>query len=371
MKRASHLLLASILVFLTVAGCKPDGGNSQDTEKREQTDSLAAEVHLQHVPDTITLAAKYAVLMDMNTGDILYGKNMDARTSPASLTKMMTCILAVEHGDMTEQMTLGDTCLKNSYYFENEQTWTLRRALQEMMMLSDNGTAYMIANHFSSPDTSFIDMMNIKAKQIGLKNTHFMNPVGFYDPEHYTSARDMANLARYCMKDNWFRIIVATKYDNIRIEKKNSFIDTCKNTNDLLHDYEGCIGIKTGYIQKAGYCIVVAASRGDRTLIAVVMQTPDRETRNADARRLLDEGFKLQELKPGEKLPDAKNVVTPIDTTDSTKSPEPPQEKPEVVAPVAKSEKEDSIDLGKTLVKSKVPRKNRYHRHRYHRRHRR
>lgn len=307
--------------------------------------------------------------MDMNTGDILYGKNMDARTSPASLTKMMTCILAVEHGDMTEQMTLGDTCLKNSYYFENEQTWTLRRALQEMMMLSDNGTAYMIANHFSSPDTSFIDMMNIKAKQIGLKNTHFMNPVGLYDPEHYTSARDMANLARYCMKDNWFRIIVATKYDNIRIEKKNSFIDTCKNTNDLLHDYEGCIGIKTGYIQKAGYCLVAAASRGDREFIAVIMDTPDRETRNADARRLLDEGFRLQALKPGEKLPDAKGIVTPLDTTDASAEPAPVEkkEKLEIVAPPVEPEKKDTATKAETPVRSKMARSYRHRHHRHHR----
>ena len=365
MYRTFHITLTLFLVLLALTGCKPD----VVTEKAGQTDSVAKEVHLQHVPDTITLTAQYAVLMDMKTGDILYGKNMDARTSPASLTKMMTCILAVERGDMTEKVTLKDTCLKNSYYFENEQTWTLRRALQEMMMLSDNGTAYMIANHFSLPDTSFIDMMNIKASQIGLKNTLFMNPVGFFDTEHYTTARDMALLARYCMQDNWFRIIVATKYDDIRIEKKNPFIDTCRNTNDLLHDYPGCIGIKTGHIQKAGFCLAVAAARGDRELIAVVMKTPDRESRNADARRLLDEGFKLQPLKPGEKLPDAKGIVTPLDTTDAPAEPARTEkkEKQEEVTPPAEPEKKDTATKAETPVRTKVARSRHHHHHRHHR----
>ena len=352
-------------------------GCNQSTKKNG---AFIEEVHLQHVPDTITLSADYAILMDMNTGDILYGKNMDARTSTASLTKMMTCILAIEKGDMTEKVTLTDTCLKHSFYFEKDKTWTLRQALQEMMMISDNGTAYTVANHLSSPDTSFIDLMNLKARELGLKDTHFMNPVGFYDSAHYSTARDMAKLACYCMKDSLFRTIVATKYDSMKLGKKTPFIDTCKNTNDLLHDYDGCIGIKTGHIEKAGFCIAVAATRGNRSLIAIVMNAPDRETRNADARRLLDEGFKLQTLKPGEILPDAKGVVTPIDTVDSSTKPAPSKEKkekkekekekPKATTEIDNSEDSDITDSAEKSVQSKDSKRSRHHRHHHHHHHR-
>ncbi len=243
------------------------------------------------------LVAESALLIDMSTGTVLLEKNADAKMYPASMTKMMTCILALENLDLSEYITANGADLNGItgdkiglYAGEEINTGTL---ISAMMVISGNDAAVVLATKAAGTVEAFADMMNAKAAEIGLENTHFVNPNGLHDENQYTTAKDMAKLATYCMQNEVFARIVARTEFTIPVTNKTSE-RYFKTTNALLADgnykYEGCIGIKTGSTAAAGECLTAAATRGDTTLLSVVMKS-EGDARFTDTIALFDWGF--------------------------------------------------------------------------------
>lgn len=242
------------------------------------------------------IKADAAIVIDEATGQVLYEKNADKREYPASMTKIMTCILALEKSSPDQLVTVS------RYAADVECTrlypgYTLRMAdiLQQMMMISDNGAATAVGEAVGGDEATFAAMMNEKAQAIGAVNTHFVNMNGMPDANHYSTARDMAKIAAYAMHNDAFRQIVGTKAKNIYYIAPQGHKTYCRNTNELLESYPGCTGIKTGWTSAARGCLSAAAKRGDKELIAVVMHSDDDETRFSEAAALLDYGFEQEE----------------------------------------------------------------------------
>lgn len=237
------------------------------------------------------ISADAAIVMDAKSGKVLYEKNGNKREYPASMTKMMTCILALEKGDPYHMVTISNHAanVESTALYGGE--WIRLGDLTcQMMLISDNGAATAIAEAIGGNVNHFADMMNAKAKSIGCADTHFVNANGMPDENHYSTAQDMAKIAQYGLKNKKFRDIVSTKAKQIHYERpvKNLY---CENTNELLYQYPGCIGIKTGYTRAARGCLAAAATRDNQTLIVVVMHSNDFDTRFAEAAALLDYGF--------------------------------------------------------------------------------
>ena len=213
-----------------------------------------------------SLTADAWMLIDDATGFIISQKNARGRHFIASLTKVMTCQLALEHGCMDDTIVITD----DVYVARNSRTklgdsYLMGNLVDEMMLTSDNDAAYALAKHIAGDTLRFCEMMNAKANYLGMSNTNFANPNGMPNSQNYSTAFDMMRLSRYCMHDSTFAQIVGTA------EKDIPLIDgrhlPCQNTNMLLTTYEGCIGVKTGYTRQAGNCLISAAHRDGTTLL--------------------------------------------------------------------------------------------------------
>ena len=249
-----------------------------------------------------TLSAESAILVESSTGRVIYEKNADFPRPPASMTKMLTSILCIEWLSPEAPIKFSSTA---AYTEDSTFLWTPGDELtaadlnKAMMLVSDNGGAVAIAQAIGGSIATFSEMMNVKALEIGCENSHFANPNGLPNSDHYSTARDMAKIAIYCMRNPEFREIVATKKFTFHwqnVDKK----DEAENTNELLYDdkfpYDGANGIKTGWTRAAGGCLAASAKRGNTELIAIIMHSRDVDTRFDDARKLLDYGFEAVKM---------------------------------------------------------------------------
>lgn len=239
-----------------------------------------------------SMTADAAILINAKTGEVLYEKNGDKREYPASMTKMMTCILSVESGksDLAVTITPFAADVESTRVRPGEQV-RLRDLTRQMMLISDNGAALAIAETLGGSEEKFARMMNTKAREIGAFHTNFVNPNGMPDANHYSTAHDIALIAAYGLRNPEFRKIVGTKASTIYYLQPTGYKTYCENTNALLYDYPGCTGLKTGWTRAAKGCLAASAVRGDTELIAVVMHSDDEETRALEAAALLDYGF--------------------------------------------------------------------------------
>lgn len=236
------------------------------------------------------VSASAAVLMNAQDNSIIFQKNADQRLPMASTTKIMTCITALENGDPDQVVSVADEAIGvegSSLYLCKGDTATLRDLLYAVMLRSANDAASAVAYHISGSIDEFARLMNGKAAELGLVNTHFTNPHGLHDAQHYTSASDLAALTSYAMKNSEFaRMVSATEY-TVSLNGGE-----CKkpvaNHNRLLRTYEGAVGVKTGFTKTSGRCLVSCAQRDGVRLIAVTLNAPDDW---ADHRAMLDLGF--------------------------------------------------------------------------------
>lgn len=241
------------------------------------------------------LEAEGALLIDMTTGEILYEKNSHEKFYPASTTKMLTCILALENLDTAEETVVTKAELKgitgDKLNLLPDEKLGIGVMTTAMMVISANDVAVVLANRMAGSVKEFAKMMNAKAAEIGCTESNFVNPHGLHDKKHYTTCSDLAKIAMYCMQNEVFRRIVARADYTIAPTNKTPY-RYLDNTNKLLNEdyYEGCIGIKTGQTTPAGGCLVAAATRGDTTLLSVVMKS-SADGRFTDTRALLDWGF--------------------------------------------------------------------------------
>ncbi|AIF54290.1 D-alanyl-D-alanine carboxypeptidase family protein [Pelosinus sp. UFO1] len=234
--------------------------------------------------------AEAAILMVADTKEILFDKNSKGIMYPASTTKIMTLITALEKGNPNSVVTVSPkaaACEESRLELNAGDKLTLNEAMTGMMLVSGNDAAEAIAENVGGSIPKFVYMMNQMADKIGVENTHFTNPHGLPDPiNHYTTAYDLALITAYGMKIPSFEKIVSTPTYEVKFLNRDSIYAT--NTNKLLKTYPGMNGVKTGYTNDAGECLVASAKRGNVELIAVILNS---DYRWRDATKLLDYGF--------------------------------------------------------------------------------
>ena len=240
-------------------------------------------VHSAQVWAAPNVQAESAILINARTGSVIYEKNADTRRSPASLTKVMTCILGLEEKGLDSIFNISMAAAATEYSdlgMKGGEKMRSGELMRGMMMESDNGAAVVVAQNVSGNILKFADRMNAKAKELGCRKTHFSNPHGLTAKWHYTTARDMAKIAAYAMKNPDFRNIVSSKSSVIHWASPSGKTYKADNTNRLLSFYTGANGIKTGWTSAAKGCLAASAKRNDNS-------------RFADARSMLDYGFSV------------------------------------------------------------------------------
>lgn len=272
--------------------------------------------------DKPSINAESGILMDLNTGQILYEKNINEKLAPASTTKILTALITLEKCKLDEKVVIG----KNPpfedgskiYLIEGEEI-TVKDLLYAMMLESANDAALALAEHISGSKDEFAKLMNKKAAELGAKDSNFVNPNGLYDEKHYTTAYDLAIIGKKAMENATFREIVSTEYYEIKPTNKQPQTRYMYNINRMIrgnkYRYEGIDGIKTGYTTKSKNTIVASASRGNQKLIAVQLKSTN--DLYEDTIKLLDYGF--NEYR-SEKIIDSSSVYSNIKIKGTNKS---------------------------------------------------
>lgn len=245
------------------------------------------------------LNAKSAILMEESTGNILYESNPDERLPIASVTKVMTMLLIMEAVDsgkisLDDMVTVSENAMSyggSTMFLETGEQLTVNDMLKGIAVASANDGCVAMAEHLAGSESAFVDMMNEKAKELGMENTHFMNTNGLDEDDHYSSARDVAIMSRELMKHETIFNYTSIWMDTLRGGKFQ-----LANTNKLIRFYDGANGLKTGSTSKALCCLSAAAKRNDMQLIAVVLGAPTSAERFASAKSLLDYGFANYEV---------------------------------------------------------------------------
>ena len=242
------------------------------------------------------LSAKSAVLYDPHSESFLYSKNADTRLPMASTTKIMTALVAIESASLEATVDISDDAIGtegSSLYLKEGERMTMGDLLFGLMLRSANDAAAAIAYEISGSIEAFADKMNEKAESLGLTDTHFTNPHGLDDKEHYTTARELAIITGEALKNDTFLQIVSTKKQIITNSDGESRL--LINHNKLLNMYENTIGVKTGFTKKSGRCLVGAAERDGVRLITVTINAPDDWK---DHIALFDYGFSKLKTEP-------------------------------------------------------------------------
>jgi D-alanyl-D-alanine carboxypeptidase (penicillin-binding protein 5/6) len=245
-------------------------------------------VHANTAP--LSVSAKSAILIEASTGHVLYEKDADTRRPMASTTKIMTTIVALEHGDMSDRVTISKAAVGiegSSVYLYADEELTLGELLYAVMLESANDAATAVAIEIAGSVSAFAELMNQKARELGMADTCFANPHGLDNENHYTTARDLAKLTSYAMKNETFREIVSTRRKTIPLHEGGG-VRLLLNHNKLLRLYPDAIGVKTGFTKKSGRCLVSAAERDGIMLIAVTLNASSDWN---DHTAMLDYGF--------------------------------------------------------------------------------
>lgn len=247
--------------------------------------------------------AKSAMIIEASTGTILYEKNIHERFAPASMTKVMSLLLimeSIDKGDLRldEEVRVSASASGmggSQIYLEENEIMTVDNMLKGIAIASANDATVALAERVGGTETHFVEMMNRKVNELGLKNTHFMNSHGLDEENHYSSAFDMIAIARELIKHE--KILeyssIYETYLRPNTDKKVWLV----NTNKLVRFYDGVDGLKTGYTEQAGYCLTATAKRSNMRLLAVVFGEPESTTRNKEVSDMLDYGFNSYDVE--------------------------------------------------------------------------
>ena len=246
----------------------------------------------------INISSKSAILMDVGSGQVLYEKNSHEKLPPASVTKVMTMLLICEALDsgkikINDQVQVSETASSmggSQIFLEPGESQTVDTLLKGIAVASANDACVAMAEYIAGSVESFVEMMNAKAKELNMKDTHFANTNGLPVDNHYTSAYDIATMSRELLKHDAISKYLTTWMDSVVVGKKQTSIGLA-NTNKLIKHYQGATGVKTGFTQQAKYCLSASAKRGDTHLVAATLGAETSPERFKDASALLNYGF--------------------------------------------------------------------------------
>ena len=241
--------------------------------------------------------ATSAILIEASSGEILFEKNAHEKLAPASMTKMMSMLLIMENiekgnlkwDEMISVSSNASSMGGSQIFLETGEKMSVEDLLKGIAVGSANDATVALAERIATTEDNFVSMMNDKTKELGLKNTNFKNATGLDSENHYSSAYDMAMIAKELVKHEKILEFSSIYEDYLRKNTDNSF--WLVNTNRLVRFYQGLDGLKTGYTQDAGYCLTATAKKDNMRLISVVMKEPDSNTRNNETTTMLDYGF--------------------------------------------------------------------------------
>lgn len=291
-KKYSNAIAMFTMIVITVilANAFP---SFKETVYVPQTD-LSASFIRSTASASLSVSAESAALIECTSGELIYSKNADKQMPMASTTKIMTALVVIEKCELSDIVTIPKAACGiegSSIYLREGEQFSVKELLYALMLASANDSATALALHTSGSIEDFADEMNRKAKELGLQNTHFTNPHGLHDDEHYTTARELAIIARCASQNDVFREITSTNKTIIRRDSKES-ARLLTNHNKLLRLYDGAFGIKTGFTKTSGRCLVSGAERNGLSFIAVTLNAPDDWN---DHISMLDLGFSLYE----------------------------------------------------------------------------
>lgn len=251
-------------------------------------------------PENVSIEAEGGIVMDADTGTVLYGKNIHVAYYPASITKVLTALIVIEECSLDEMVTFSHNAVYNveagssSAGLDEGDILSVKDCLYALLLKSANEAANALAEHVAGTTEEFAEMMNERAASLGCQDSHFANPSGLNDPEHYVSAYDMALIGQAALKNDTFMEIDSTLYYDLPVTKRNPEGGRIYPGHKMLKKsmaeyYEGCIGGKTGYTSLAGNTLITFARRGGMTLVSVVLN--GHQTQYPDTKALLDFGF--------------------------------------------------------------------------------
>lgn len=265
-----------------------------DDENEEITQEDYVQV-INQTKDEPTLNSRIAVAYDRKSGEVIWGKDENKRTAMASTTKIMTAIVTLENCDLTQTVTISKKSAGTGgsrLGLKADDKITMNDLLYGLMLKSGNDAAVAIAETVGGSVEGFAELMNEKAKELKLENTHYVTPHGLDDPEHYTTAVELAKLADYALQNETFAKIVNTKNYTVTI---NGYPKSISNTNELLGYLEGVNGVKTGFTNNAGRCLVTSVNRNGFEIITVILQADTKKFRTADSIKLIEYIYKNYE----------------------------------------------------------------------------
>lgn len=259
--------------------------------------------HAEEEEGYLELNATSAIMIEASTGEILFQKNIDEKLAPASMTKMMSMLLvmeAIENGSLKwdEEVTASEKASSmggSQIFLKAGEKMTVTDLLKGMAIASGNDATVALAERIAGTEEEFVKKMNAKAQELGLKNTNFVNATGLNADNHYSSAYDMAIIAKALVVHEKILDFTSTYEDYLRKDTDSPF--WLVNTNRLVRFYTGVDGLKTGYTSEAGYCLTATAKRDGMRLITVVMKEDTIQKRSSDTSKLFDYGFNIYKVK--------------------------------------------------------------------------
>ena len=293
MKKMLCVFLAVILMFYSYNIVYADDIVEEEFNQKDLQDIIETS---SRTSDELTLNSRIAVAFDRNSNKVIWGKDENKRTAMASTTKIMTSIIVAENSNLDDIVTISAKAAGTGgsrLGLKKDDKISMRDLLYGLMLRSGNDAAVAIAEHIGGDIPSFAELMNKKAKELNLKDTHFVTPHGLDDPEHYTTAYELAKITDYALENKTIAKVVSTKFYTINI---NGYPKDLSNTNELLGVLNGVVGIKTGFTNNAGRCLVTETKRDNMDIITVVLGADTKKDRTKDSVKLIEYAFANYEI---------------------------------------------------------------------------
>jgi D-alanyl-D-alanine carboxypeptidase (penicillin-binding protein 5/6) len=282
------ILIFGIVILIFALGNSAFADDEFEESNDFSEEILEASSISTEEPDTYS---KHIICIERSTEEVLFEKDAYTKTAMASTTKILTAVITLENCDLNEEVQISSKAANtggSTLGITANTKMTIESLLYGLLLRSGNDCAVAIAEHIGESVEGFANIMNQKAEEIGLKNSHFVTPHGLDSDEHYTTAYDLAILTNYALKNEKFKNIVGTKQITIMI---NGYSRTLNNTNELLGNVQGVYGVKTGFTGNAGRCLVTACRRDDLDVIVVVLGADTKKIRGLDTKNVLEYVF--------------------------------------------------------------------------------